>query len=124
MRKIHHLNPDEVSAKASTATILKLPQRAALGCGFCRAVFINTPEKYGEHIAAHFKHGSTVAEWSFTTQVLSLLYQSKDVYRAWVQVLVDRLPGVEQPEQFLKFTKETAASFIGILEKGLDAETL
>ncbi|EME44774.1 hypothetical protein DOTSEDRAFT_53761 [Dothistroma septosporum NZE10] len=124
LRKVHHLLHQEIQAKAEAATPITLTQHTAIGCGFCRAVFVNNPEGYGNHIAAHFKDGVTIAAWSHTTQVLSLLYQSEEVWRAWMQVLDDQLPGVADPERHISFTKETAASFVEMLEKGLDAETI
>ena len=124
LRKVHHLQADEIHAKAAVATPITLLQRAAIGCGFCRAVFVNNPERYGNHIAAHFRDGLAVETWSPTLQVLSLLYQTKEVWQAWMDVIGEQQPGVLDAEQHIKLNKETAASFVGMLEKGLDAETI
>ncbi|KAH8895961.1 hypothetical protein GQ53DRAFT_838856 [Thozetella sp. PMI_491] len=73
----HHANyPD------SETEVQNLGRGKRWACGFCAAVHTSHAD-YLEHVAWHYAHGSTFADWSHTCVIRGLLLQPI-VYDAWI----------------------------------------
>ena len=101
-----------------------LPQRAALGCGFCTHCFQGDLHGFLKHLIEHYDNdGYTSDDWSVTKKVQSLLMQSH-VLPVWYMVCEYRLQTPANQWPTMKWTLQNAGFYIDKLEHDIDEAEL